>query len=452
MIHDFCVVYHREKHGVEWKVGTPLVQQGCEAIASGRRASEDVLELYHRRFPQTAFLDTCFAAWDREARVLGCARDPSGIRNLFVRETPESIAFSTRIASLAPRQFDPEGLSGFLAGTPSPESTCFLGIRAVPRDVAIFVRDGELRILERAAFERQTAERLQAILEEAVRARRPDGPFACGLSGGIDSALLLALAGRQVRPYTLAPSKSSYSEVDAARATARHLDHDPRLVPIDDRSLVAALPECVAAVEAPIYNLHAVSRLLLARAVRDDGLNVLVGGEGADELFGESILPQPDLGLDPVVRDLFRLPTLARPVMESAFPILLLRMAEAVCSAEGIELRLPFLDPALEGISRSLTIEQRRDKRLLRELAASMLNDEIAARPKRPMLAPPVDLFSQYLDDDAIERCGVFKPKEVHELYARFRKSPNNTALDRALLRIVTTIMLYDRLIAPCAG
>ena len=136
----------------------------------------------------------------------------------------------------------------------------------------------------------------------------------------------------------------------------------------------------------------------------------------------------------------------------SPFPHLVLRMVDGACASAGVEARLPFLDPPLQGIGWDLTPEQSRNKQALRDLARTILPAEIVERPKRPMLAPPVDFFAPHLKDDAIARCGVFKPKEVHHLHSRFKKTPDDRALDRALVRVVTTILLHDLLIAPCAG
>ena len=58
-----------------------------------------------------------------------------------------------------------------------------------------------------------------------------------------------------------------------------------RRIRVGAQDYVDALPAAIAACEAPLYNLHPVSRHLLARAVRADGHTTLISGDGADEIF-----------------------------------------------------------------------------------------------------------------------------------------------------------------------
>lgn len=456
MIRDFCVVYRRATGAIEWRSGSPANFHGCEIVSSGPGDPKQIVERYrsYGAVPGVPFPgETSFALWDREAHVLVCSRDLFGLRNLYFREAPESFAFSSRIAPLGPKEFDPRGLSGFLSGSPLAASTCFRGIRTVTPACTVLVREGSLRVFGREKAMPASADEFRDRLASSVQAAVPEERFACALSGGIDSGLVLALAGKRARAYTLAPRNPAYSEVAAAQRTAAHLRVQSILVPADDEDLVAALPRAVAAVEAPLLNLHAVAKFLLCRAVAGDGLRILLGGEGADELFGEVTPVVPDLELAPVLKRGFDLEsTGSASRLEAAFPVLLLRMVDAVASNAGVEARLPFLDPRLKGVSDALSSDRRHNKRLVRELAQKMLPPEIARRPKRPMLTPSVDFFARYLTDDAIERCGVFRSWEVYALYERYRRTPDDPKLDRALMRIVTTLLLHDQLIAPCAG
>jgi asparagine synthase (glutamine-hydrolysing) len=132
-----------------------------------------------------------------------------------------------------------------------------------------------------------------------------------------------------------------------------------------------ALPGAVVAGSAPLYNLHPVSRSLLARAAREDGFEVLVTGDGADEIFrgtsGGDYLP----------------------------------IVGALTRAAGLRPEAPYLDPGVAPF-----VAEDPGKRALRDLALELdVPEEIARRPKRPRLAPPMDL-ERYRDDALVAALG----------------------------------------------
>jgi hypothetical protein len=133
---------------------------------------------------------------------------------------------------------------------------------------------------------------------------------------------------------------------------------------------VALLPEAVALAEEPLYNLHPVGRLALARAARARGYETLVTGDGADAAFAG----RPDLDYVPLVAALTR--------------------------GAGLALASPFLEgPVLSG---TLARAPDRDKHLLREYATARgLPPWLATRPKRSRWMPPQDL-SRHLSPDTL--------------------------------------------------
>lgn len=236
-------------------------------------------------------------------------------------------------------RLDPAGVRAAFGEAIQDGSTCIAGARrpwlARPR--------------------RAPAGPLRDLLEETCADIVP-GTAALALSGGVDSAVLAALLRGRVRLYTLDPELPGYSEADAAQAIADALGMPLRRIRVGAQDYVDALPAAIAACEAPLYNLHPVSRHLLAQVVRADGCDLLISGDGADELFrggsGSDYLP----------------------------------IVGALTRAAGLVARAPFLDPAL-------AVAADGDKRALRELACELgVPAAIALRPKTPRYAPPVDL------------------------------------------------------------
>jgi len=190
------------------------------------------------------------------------------------------------------------------------------------------------------------------------------GPATVALSGGLDSAVVLAIAreGRPgVRALVLDPQLPGYSEREEALATARAFGVEVEVVPVTAADILAALPSAIDAFETPLYNLHPVSKWLLARAARERGIATLLSGDGADNVFTRD-------GSNDYL-----------PLVGAAF------------DAHGVTLRSPFLDPGV--IAHVLSLPPDPGKQALRHMAARVgVPATLVNEPKVSRLAPPIPL------------------------------------------------------------
>lgn len=128
-----------------------------------------------------------------------------------------------------------------------------------------------------------------ALLRASVRRRIPtETSFATHLSGGLDSALILALATEAAGPgidaFT-ADFDFGPNEVDQAAVTAAHLGANLIPVRMDAKSMIEAMDLAPYHSEGLSINAHAAAKIAIARAVRDRGHKSVLTGEGADEAF-----------------------------------------------------------------------------------------------------------------------------------------------------------------------
>jgi asparagine synthase (glutamine-hydrolysing) len=130
---------------------------------------------------------------------------------------------------------------------------------------------------------------LRQALEHAVLRRLPgERSFGTHLSGGLDSAIVTALAvqgaGRPVDAF-VADFAFGASETEQARVTAAHVG--ARLVPvrIDEAALRDATDLAPLHSEGLSINGHAAAKIVIADAVRAAGHRCVLTGEGADEAF-----------------------------------------------------------------------------------------------------------------------------------------------------------------------
>src|SRR5438874_2224595 len=154
------------------------------------------------------------AIWDNIARRAFIARDPYGIKPLYVTEGQDTVMVASQVKGLlatggVSRDPDPRGQAGFwmLGSVPEPH-TWFRDIRALPAGHCAWIEEGRLGPTrcwhdigeswrsadQRDAAVEDVARRVQAALGESVaRHLVADVPVGVFLSGGIDSGAVAGL-------------------------------------------------------------------------------------------------------------------------------------------------------------------------------------------------------------------------------------------------------------------
>jgi len=127
-------------------------------------------------------------------------------------------------------------------------------------------------------------------LRKGVAEAANGGNVGAFLSGGTDSStvagMLREVTGEPARTYSIGFDAEGFDETSYARIAARHFGtrhHEYRVTPQD---VVAAIPRIAAVHDQPFGNSSAVPTYYCAKLAKDDGIDVLLGGDGGDELFG----------------------------------------------------------------------------------------------------------------------------------------------------------------------
>ena len=264
-----------------------------------------------------------FALWDTVTRELFCARDPFGIKPLFMATGPHG----TAVASEKKCLLDIADLVGFdtdidvravqhytvLQYVPEPE-TLHRGVRRLESGCYARIRPGLAPQVARyftprfaaKPFTRDTEQarydEITAVLEDSVaKHMRADVTVGAFLSGGIDSTAIAALAIRhnpRLITFTTGFEREGFSEIDVAVASAEAIGarHVTKVVSPDE--FVAALPEIVWYLDEPVADPALVPLFFVAREARKH-VKVVLSGEGADELFGGYTIYREPLSLKP---------------------------------------------------------------------------------------------------------------------------------------------------------
>lgn len=279
------------------------------AFATGSDC-EPALHLYRRE--GLGFAERLRGMWaiaihDRAARRVVLSRDPFGIKPLYIAETRQGLAFASEPralldAGLVARDIDPRARDELLElQFTTGAETIFPGIRRLLPGETIAIEEG--RIVERrrraalpeggpeAIDDEAALARLDAVLTESVDLhQRSDVPYGLFLSGGIDSAAVLALMrrlnDRPVLAFTAGfDDAPAADERTSARAAARAAGAAHEEITVTETDFWTHLPAIAAAMDDPAADYAIVPTWLLARRARQD-VKVVLAGEGGDEIFG----------------------------------------------------------------------------------------------------------------------------------------------------------------------
>jgi asparagine synthase (glutamine-hydrolysing) len=296
--------------------------------------TEAVVAAYHHWGPSAVSrLRGMFAflIWDAQERVLFGARDPFGIKPLFVASGPAGVAFGSEkksLLELAPAlgiatDLDPVALQHYLLLQYVPEpATMHRAIRRVESGSHVTVRPGgeaegslagpSISIEEERYFTpvfhsgggdgaRVQAKIAEVLRDSVAKHMRADVTVGAFLSGGIDSTAIAALA-KEHNPdlitFTTGFEREGYSEVDVAAESAAAIGvrHVVRTVKPDE--MMDALPLIVWYLDDPVADPALVPLWFVAREARQH-VKVVLSGEGADELFGGYTIYHEPLSLAP---------------------------------------------------------------------------------------------------------------------------------------------------------
>ena len=250
-----------------------------------------------------------FALWDRHEHELWLARDPYGIKPLYVAQRDGILWFASQaraLARVAPvdRGRDAAALAGFYLWGHVPEPfTWWSGIRAFPPGHLQRVRVGATPgsgagvrhsargICRFGAGGRAGVDELRGLLRDSVRHHLvADVPVGVFLSAGIDSNVVAALAAEhssRLRTVTLAFDEYAGTDMDEAplaEEAARILGSEHTTIRIGRGEFEALLDDFLVAMDQP--SIDGLNTYLISHAAAGLGLKVVLSGLGGDELFG----------------------------------------------------------------------------------------------------------------------------------------------------------------------
>ncbi len=456
-----------------------------------------------------------FALYDRPAKRLLLARDRLGIKPLFYAILPDRVVFASEIKALLPvlpnvPEISPQALGQYMQNQfHTGENTILRGVkRLLPGQVLsvdLSLR-AEIRtywspcsVKPRKLTFDEACEEFEPLITQVIKEHvRSDVPYGLFLSGGVDSAVLLALLDRfqdqPVRTFSVGYDNARMKdELDEASLIAGHFRTIHTPLRLNQQDIFHRLPQTVWAADDLMRDYASLPTSALAEYAGKE-LKVVFSGEGGDEVFAgyrryrnslESTLKgliYPGSGgfrtrgqlRQAWVRRLFSPPlkkacrSARQPFrgawdradkswsriqkcqyvdLTTALPDNLLVKADRMLMSYGVEGRVPFLDHRVVefglSLSDDLKIQGKQGKVFLKRWAEKYLPKDYLRRPKRGFHVP----VGEWLSGEFVAQLGQklvrnqavqswFDARAVGELCRRQAK-------DQGLSREVWSLMQF---------
>jgi asparagine synthase (glutamine-hydrolysing) len=245
-----------------------------------------------------------FAIFDRHKNSLFLSRDRFGEKPLYIQKLNTSITFSSEIgafcqlASYSPT-LNYSALKHYLCLNYVPgNQTLIESIERFP--AATWRRYSKTKIEEGSYWSPTFNEsqinlsyadaqiELRKLIDKSIReSLTSDVPVTLMLSGGIDSSILAESAARQkgvTQAYCLDVEGETYGEYPAASYVAKKLGLELIRIPFNEMAM-SDFFSIANQLDDPLADSSAIAVWQVAKAVSKD-YKVIIGGDGADELFG----------------------------------------------------------------------------------------------------------------------------------------------------------------------
>jgi asparagine synthase (glutamine-hydrolysing) len=232
------------------------------------------------------------------------AIDRIGIRPMTYAVAPDGLVFGSslnllhQLSGVSP-DIDPQAIFEYLYFdmVPSP-NTIYRAERKLEPAQWVRFADEQLTTAyywtprftesDRSAFDPHDGV-LYRLLERAVQDCEPGATTGAFLSGGLDSSTVCGVLSRvatsQVASYSIGFRAEGYDEMSYARIAARHFALDSHEYYITPADVVSAIPLIAQSYDEPFGNSSAVPVYYCARLAQQQGIEVMLAGDGGDELF-----------------------------------------------------------------------------------------------------------------------------------------------------------------------
>ena len=240
-----------------------------------------------------------FAIYNVREDVLLIARDGCGIKPIYYHIGENCFVFATETRAISAfsgfkKELNEEILSAFLCyGHVPTNETLFKGVFRLEPGHILTYKNG---IIEKECFfklefanadktESEFIDEIHASVVKSIEKHTSGVNYATFLSSGVDSSYIASTAKPKVT-FTAGYSDRKYDESLYTKELADKLGIENRVKTVTPEEYLSEFAKIISCMDTPLSNPSMSSIYFGTQAVAESGFDVIISGEGADELFG----------------------------------------------------------------------------------------------------------------------------------------------------------------------
>lgn len=254
-----------------------------------------------------------FAIWDKKKKELFCARDHVGVKPFFYSFKNGKFVFASEIKGI---------LAAGVHSAPNEaymydflvhgyyhhriKETFFDGIAQLPQGHTLVVSEkgvtvspfwdlahaaNEEAVLLKGAGDKEVEKKFLQTFENAIKLQlRSDVPVGLQLSGGFDSSAVTGMVHqilggqKNARLFSFVYGSYEDKEISYMRSLARGLGWKLEITHVLPSDMQGLMEQAVWHAEEPFPGLPTFGQFMLAHKCREEGIPVVLGGQGGDEI------------------------------------------------------------------------------------------------------------------------------------------------------------------------
>lgn len=250
-----------------------------------------------------------FSVYNKSADEVYIVRDRLGVKPLYYFYNEDKFIFSSEIKSILEisdikRELNIEAVSSYFSFRyPILNDTFFKNIYSL--SPAHYIKISKKNMIETIEYwnvadkfkeqkndrgEEYYIDKLREILESSVKYRMiSDVPFGSFLSGGVDSGVITAIMAKNslepIKTFTIGFEEEGFNEFEYAKVIADKFQTNHKEIILSGKDYIHTMEKLIVYKDAPLSVPNEVSLYLMSKELRKD-IEVVLSGEGADEIFG----------------------------------------------------------------------------------------------------------------------------------------------------------------------
>jgi len=161
--------------------------------------------------------------------------------------------------------------------------------KILKQDITFWFKNNEIKNKNKNTI-RENVDKVEELISTSVKQQLvADVPVGVLLSGGVDSSLISTIASKvsnkKINTFTIGFHDKKYDESSNAQKVAMHLNTNHENYLLNEKDALDMIEHIPSAYSEPFADSSQIPQLLISKQVRKK-VNVVLSGDGGDELFG----------------------------------------------------------------------------------------------------------------------------------------------------------------------